>query len=136
MTARITDSVICLGKALAKDLPDIEFKKNNWVRLDNGQYVKSGEIIGQRRPHETDVRVHSFPQLWSDTSCGMGGIAGQGFTWAQTTIVVCETNDVAAVYFGTQFAYLVEDITNQNFQDDFMKRILAEVSLKCRYLGA
>lgn len=56
-----------------------------------------------------DVAVYSWPQVWSDTSCGFGGIAGQAMTQAQATVFICRLTGAVAVYHAGRFAYLVED---------------------------
>lgn len=52
-------------------------------------------------------QVLSWPQGWSNTSCGFGGIAGQAFTTAQTVIASGE-DDAVLVYHRGKFAYEVE----------------------------
>jgi hypothetical protein len=85
--------------ALIIDLPDVEY-----------QYRTPGDRSGatetrKRRPYESDLEVYHFLQTWSDTSLGFGGIAGQAFTKAYTTVVVHGRN--ACVYFDGRFAYRV-----------------------------
>jgi hypothetical protein len=85
--------------ALIVDLPNVEY-----------QYRKPGDKSGatetrKRRPYESDLGVYHFPQTWGDTSLGFGGVAGQAFTTAYTTVVVHYRD--ACVYFGGRFAYRV-----------------------------
>lgn len=54
-----------------------------------------------------DQDLYSFPQTWSDTSCGFGGMAGQMMTKAQTTVIIYD-GFLAYVYFGGRFAYSVD----------------------------
>lgn len=54
-----------------------------------------------------DVHVFSWPQIWSDCSCGFGGPAWQAITIAQTVVVLCSLSGALAVYHNGRFAYLV-----------------------------
>lgn len=64
---------------------------------------------------EHEIQVYSFPQTWSNTSLGFGGIAGQAFTSAQTTVVLTDTLK-AAVYFSRRLAYIVKDPSDVFFE--------------------
>lgn len=57
-------------------------------------------------PHPDCVSMISFPQTWSNTACGHGGMAGQAFTTAQTVVVHNEKE--AVVYLAWKFAYRVD----------------------------
>lgn len=62
------------------------------------------------RPSIADVEVRVFLQSWPNTLCGFdlkGGIAGQAFTAAYTTVVQC--GNAACVYFGSRMAYAIDD---------------------------
>ena len=64
----------------------------------------------------SEISVYHFPQTWSDTSLGFGGVAGQAFTQAYTTVVMeSETN--AAVYFAGRLAYVIAPINHAFLQD-------------------
>lgn len=114
----ISDSLFCLGLAVAKDLPDIEYEHRH-----PKAGVKFEDIPSERRtrrPDSYDCSVYSFPQGWSSTALGFGGIGGQAMTTAQTTVVICESHS-AAIYFGRRFAYrapvtqaLMADISGHN----------------------
>lgn len=100
-----------LHSALLVDLSPIEEKQ---YRYENGKTIDTGEVK-TRRPYENEVEVFSFPQPWSSTSLGFGGIGGQAFTTVQTTVVIMMRE--ACVYFGGRLAYKVEKI-QQNFYED------------------
>ncbi len=104
-----------IEKALLTDLPDIEY-----------QYRLPGQKPGpdaktetrRRRPNRWEVEIYTFPQSWSDTSMGFGGMAGQAFTSAYTTVIISHHRQ-AAVYIGGRLAYvalltqeLMEDVRN------------------------
>lgn len=94
-----------LYSAIHKDLPDIEYKRGY------------SEEISTRRPTEYDCEVYHFPQTWSSTALGFGGLAGQAFTSSYSTVVLPDTRDVAAVYFGGRFAYLIKNPTDKFWED-------------------
>ena len=108
MSAEICDSVYCLGKAIAKDLPDI-----------NG-----------KRPSYWGVEVYSFPQGWSSTALGFGGIGGQALTTAQTTVIISGAS--AAVYFGRGHAYTIPHF-NSAFMADVSSHNMAECNGASKY---
>lgn len=55
-----------------------------------------------------EVTVYSWPQVWSDGSCGFGKPAGQALTSAQTVLVMLGGSGPVCVYHRGQFAYLVK----------------------------
>ena len=103
--------------AIAKDLPDI-----TWTRRDGTPRT--------RRPHSDDVSVHQFPQNWSSTALGFGGVGGAAMTTADTTIIECGAH--CAVYFAGRLAYVVEN-PNRRFWEDAGARSMADVGRKGQY---
>ena len=79
---------------------------------------------------EHEFEVYSFPQTWSDTSCGFGGVAGQAFTTTQVTVILHFHN--AWVYIGTRLAYIVDDI-NHAFMNDLRNFNMCEVWKSSKY---
>lgn len=66
----------------------------------------------------TDTQVFAWPQEWSDTTCGFGGIGGQAFTSAQVVVVYDRTySDTALVYIAGRFAYEVEKPSERFWHD-------------------
>ncbi len=53
--------------------------------------------------HVDDLAVYAWPQTWSSTALGFGGMGGQALTVAPTTVVVHE--NTAFVYFAGRPAY-------------------------------
>ncbi len=101
-----------IERALISDLPDVEEKR----RKPGSQPGPDAEMMTvKRRPYRHEVEIYAFPQSWSDTSLGFGGMAGQAFTSAYTTVVISDHLH-AAVYVGGRLAYLAE-VTNE-FMDD------------------
>lgn len=73
-----------------------------------------------------------FPQMWSSTALGFGGMGGASITTADTVIVFGEHRSNACVYFGGRFAYLVKP--TEVFIDDMRKHQMADsATAKDRY---
>lgn len=87
----------------------------------------------EERPTVDNFELFTFEQLWPDTSCGFGGIAGQAFTSARTYIFIPVIgNQKCFVYIGSKFAYKV-DCCN-NLRKDIAAKNIASVALaKVRY---
>lgn len=112
----IRDVTKSLYSAIFKDFPDQE-------RTWRGET----KIV---RPTEETLNVCVFPQTWSSTALGFGGIGGQAFTSAYTVVVY--DDKTAAVYFNGGFAYLA-DINNDYFQKDLALFQLRDVATSSRY---
>lgn len=104
---------MAVTRALDHDLPDIEFQRRVYPKNAGGSFDTE---TAKRRPHLGDVMVYHFKQSWRDTSIGFGGIAGQAFTDAYTTVITEVAGD-AAVYMGGRFAYLVRNPSPRFFED-------------------
>lgn len=53
--------------------------------------------------------LYAFPQTWSNTSCGHGGMAGQAFTTAMTYAIVDHDASMCWVYTRGEFLYTMTD---------------------------
>ena len=117
----LTALAASLYNAVLKDLPAIHYKK----------YGR--DEVGVRRPDERDIEVRMFPQTWSSTALGFGGIGGQAITSAYTVVIT--SGDHAAVYFGGRFAYLVKDWGScEDFRKDLSATSMAAIDrAKKRY---
>lgn len=62
---------------------------------------------------DIECEVYVWPQTWSDTTCGGGGIGGQMITSAPTVVVVGPNQD-ACIYHGGNLARKL-DLVNRNF---------------------
>lgn len=103
------------------DLSEIE--EPLWSTF-NGKREQRG--TRSRRPYPDELEIYSFPQQWSSTALGFGGIGGQEFTTATTVVVVCR--DEACVYFGGRFAYKVAGCRrSEAFQADLRRHLMADV---------
>lgn len=79
----------------------------NFVDINNTVFCVHRACLVDLDCREHEIDVYSFPQTWNDTSLGFGGIAGQAFTSAQTTVVIMHSLK-AAVYFSRRLAYIIE----------------------------
>lgn len=80
---------------------------------------------------------YSFPQTWASTTLGFDGWGGQGFTKAQTTVIMrtlllSDNNMISIVYFGGRYAYTVMSYTNA-FRNDLQNFKLASVRDASKY---
>lgn len=136
--ACVTDSVICLGKALSSDLPPLKGIRNtylkdssgNFIRDSNKMFIKGAPEEYEVRPTVYDVKTYSFPQTWGSTALGFGGLGGAAMTDAQTTVVIL--NDSAVVYFGGNKAYSINRI-NQKFLEDVQSHRMVECGREAIY---
>lgn len=62
------------------------------------------------------VTWSSWEQVWSDTSCGFGGMAGQVITTARTHVVGTGGRGPWAVYHGGRWAYTIRE-ANEAFHE-------------------
>ena len=91
-----------LGAALHQDLSPIRYQrwtpdmKKAGIPLDDPKAVEMAE----RRPRYDDVEVRMFPELWSSTALGYGGMGGAAMTPAYTVVVFCQKNQEACLYWG------------------------------------
>ena len=65
-----------------------------------------------------DLTVHSmFPQTWSSTALGFGGIGGQAITSAYVCVIESNLIGQYAVYFGGRLAYVITRPNEQFWAD-------------------
>lgn len=73
----------------------------------------------RRAPDSHDLVWYAWPQVWSSTALGFGGVGGQMMTSAQTFVVL--TDALAYVYFGGRFAYS----TNHRTAMEYVRKLSA-----------
>lgn len=100
--------------ALLNDLEPIEYHPVIWSSK-LGRQTENKDEICYRRPYEHEVEVYSFPQSFSDTTLGFGGVGGQAFTTAQMTVVIYGAN--ACVYVSGKLAYKLKRYTTKFWED-------------------
>ncbi len=85
------------------------------------------DIIRREKIYDTDYTIHMFEQTWESTALGFPGIGGSAMTEATTYVLIPKKEaDCAHVYFGSQFAYKVNGLT-QAFMDDLNNHSMAMV---------
>lgn len=124
----ISDSLFCLGAAVASDLPDIEYERTVFKKGVPARECPREKAL--RRPYEGDLDVHSFPQTWGHGSLGFGGMGTASIETAQTTVIFSGLS-VAAVYFGRRLAYVVKMKDRTELWNDMKKSAIAA----CRDAG-
>lgn len=94
------------------------------------------EYVSSCSPSIDDFELHTFEQIWSDTSCGVGGeLAGQAFTKARTYVFIPNIPDQdCLVYFGFRFAYAVP--FSQCFMKDVRNKQMAHSIQRNKYVKA
>jgi hypothetical protein len=143
----IQDLAFAYHDAMFNRFSDIVYQDRDWKKYHKWRDAQSKEefadayknerasgitmhqeslVTKHKRPTEYETNlIAMFPQTWSSTALGFGGIGGQAFTPAYSIVIEC--NGEYAVYFGSQFAYLVKS-RNQAFFDDIRTMQLAPVS--------
>ncbi len=83
-------------------------------------------------PTQLDAyNVYAFDQMWSNTACGFGGLAGNAITDAMT--VVFRRGNFAAVFINARFAYYIWNVNEvENFLDDLRDHKMAGAADKGR----
>lgn len=134
----------CLAQAEFVDMPYVEDERRVpdyqvYRGSSAEQYAawrKANHEPYERKPHDYELFVHAmFPQTWSNTALGFGGMAGQAFTTAYVVIIGCTYNGTYCVYFGGQFAYALsmDKLNNETFWADIQNARMADVGQQSRY---
>ena len=81
-----------------------------------------------------DFRLHTFIQMWGNTSGGFEGIGGSAMTNQRTYVLVPNSyvkEEECLVFFGSRFAYHAP--ANEVFLKDLAEQNMAGVSNKSKY---
>lgn len=126
----------CLHQALAhaqyEGFPEYEYEDRDW---DHYRKTKEDVRIKKQAKHRVyDLVVYAmFPQTWSSTALGFGGVGGQAITSAYTTIIESTHGKGFCVYFGGRFAYLIEKPNDHFFGDIINNRMYEVAGARSRY---
>lgn len=116
---------MALAHAQYEGFPEYEYQDRDWEHYRNNK----GDVkyITKTRNHEPrELTVYAmFPQTWSSTALGFGGLGGQAITPAYTVIIESTLGHGYCVYFGGRFAYMVERATDHFFGDVINQRMAA-----------
>lgn len=126
MTHQLSSIGYAVHKALLMDLEPLTEYKRIWSFEEKKQILDKENPVFVR-PYESDIHVYSFPQSFSDTTLGFGGVGGQAFTTAQVTVVVCGLN--ACVYVNGRICHKIKKV-NQKFWED-----LGNQNMRSKMLG-
>lgn len=122
----IVDLHSSIAHAMYQGFPDIEYETRDW---EAWQKEKKEVLVKKTRKYQTrDLTiVGMFPQIWSSTALGFGGLGGQSITTAYTVVIQSEHGHGYCVYFGGRFAYRVEKVS-EKFLKDLYDRKMVKVS--------
>ena len=125
----VNDLHMVMAHAVYEGFPEYEYESRDFNNPD-----RDARVVKKTRHSEYNLTVKAmFPQVWSSTAMGFGGIGGQAITTAYTTVVESDIDTSCCVYFGGQFAYRIER-PNEQFFEDLMKQQMTKVSgAKKRY---
>jgi hypothetical protein len=106
-----------LAHAQYEGFPEYEYQDRDWEHYHK---TKEDKRITKRSRHSPrDLIVHAmFPQTWSSTALGFGGVGGQAMTPAYTVIIESDYCLGFCVYFNGRFAYRIEKPNDHFFGDN------------------
>lgn len=132
MSSPIGSLAYALAAAISRDLRGESHPVCRYETKKGGGYekVETGKYK-ETRPREDQCEVYHFPQVWSSTALGFGGVGGNAITSAYTTVVVGPFGD-ACVYFNGRFAYQVLN-ANAAFYEDLSAFNMASVADARKY---
>ena len=92
------------------------------LRIDQ-QFYQNIAPLYQKGVRQSDYEMHTFEQMWGNTSGGFEGVGGSAMTTQRTYVFTPfhDKDNMCLVYFGGSFAYAApwsekfkEDLKNQN----------------------
>lgn len=121
-----------LAHAQYEGFPEYEYEDRDWEH-----YYKTKEdkrIKKQAKHRAYDLVVYAmFPQAWSSTALGFGGVGGQAITSAYTVIIESVHMLGYCVYFGGRFAYRIERPNDHFFGDVINQRMHGVAGARSSY---
>lgn len=123
----IRDLAASIYGAIHLHLPNIKYEHLTPQERREGKEPQ----IKERRPYESEIEVYMFPQTWGSTTLGFGGIGGQAITTAYTTVVVCQENNSASIFFAGRHAYTVP--VTSTLMKDILTHSIVECSKSNKY---
>jgi hypothetical protein len=131
----------CMAHAAYEAFPEYKYKDRDWAKHDKWRSTLTREemktavapadcFVEKSRKHSFyDLTVYSmFPQTWSSTALGFGGIGGQAITSAYVCIIESNLVGGYAVYFGGRLAYVI-DRPNEKFIEDLQRHRMVDANL-------
>jgi hypothetical protein len=131
----------CMAHAAYEAFPEYKYQDRNWAKHDKWRSTLTREemktavapadcFVEKTRKHSFyDLTVYSmFPQTWSSTALGFGGIGGQAITSAYVCIIESNLVGGYAVYFGGRLAYVINR-PNEKFIEDIERHRMVDANL-------
>jgi hypothetical protein len=131
----------CMAHAAYEAFPEYKYKDRDWAKHDKWRSTLTREemktavapadcFVEKSRKHSFyDLTVYSmFPQTWSSTALGFGGIGGQAITSAYVCIIESNLVGGYAVYFGGRLAYVINR-PNEKFIEDIERHRMVDANL-------
>jgi hypothetical protein len=131
----------CMAHAAYEAFPEYKYQDRNWAKHDKWRSTLTREemktaiapadcFVEKSRKHSFyDLTVYSmFPQTWSSTALGFGGIGGQAITSAYVCIIESNLVGGYAVYFGGRLAYVINR-PNEKFIEDIERHRMVDANL-------
>jgi hypothetical protein len=131
----------CMAHAAYEAFPEYKYQDRNWAKHDKWRATLTREemktavapadcFVEKTRKHTMyDLTVYNmFPQTWSSTALGFGGIGGQAITSAYVCIIESNLVGGYAVYFGGRLAYVI-DRPNEKFIEDIERHRMVDANL-------
>ena len=84
------------------------------------------KLTPEEKKYYPDFSLYMFPQAWSDTSLGFGGIGGQAITTGYTTVIIELNSNYCGVFFNERLAYVIKN-PNDKFFDDLHNMKMSNV---------
>lgn len=124
-----------LSHAQYEGFSDIVYDKPDYSKQISEKPLRHAMVQSVRRPSLREITIqYMFPQNWSSTALGHGGMGGAASTTAYTTVLKC--NNEYLVYFGRGFAYKIMHTECDGFYKfikDCQQQSLVKTSLKEKY---
>ena len=131
----------CLAHAAYEAFPEFRYQDRDWAKHDKWRATLTREemktavapadcFVEKTRKHTFyDLTVYAmFPQTWSSTALGFGGIGGQAFTSAYVCVIESNLVGGFAVYFGGRLAYVITR-PNEKFMEDVTQHRMVDSKL-------
>lgn len=131
----------CMAHAAYVAFPEYVYQDRDWTKHDKWRSTLTREemktavapadcfIMKARKHTMYDLTLYNmFPQTWSSTALGFGGIGGQAITSAYVCIIESDLVGGYAVYFGGRFAYVINR-PNEKFIEDIQRHRMVDAKL-------
>lgn len=130
-----------MAHAAYEAFPEYKYQDRDWAKHDKWRATLTREemktavapadcFVEKTRKHTFyDLTVYSmFPQTWSSTALGFGGIGGQAITSAYVCVIESNLVGQYAVYFGGRLAYVIKR-PNEKFVEDIARQRMVDAKL-------